>query len=56
MGKEQKFIYVPKEPTPKPHNMFRVVESSKGGSKVPISASCTLNEVIDLDASSLENT
>jgi hypothetical protein len=32
------------------------VESTIGGSKVHISASCVLDEVIDLDASSLENT
>lgn len=66
MGKEQKFMYVPK--VPKLHNMLKIdktfsstksdlhVESSTRCSKVPISASCVLDEVIDLDASSLENT
>jgi hypothetical protein len=32
------------------------VESSPGVSKVPILTSCVLEEVIDLDASSLDNT
>ena len=65
VGKEQKFMYVPKVPKPKPHIMFKIdktfsstanglhVGSSSGVSKVPI---CVLDEVIDLDASSLENT
>ena len=59
VGKEQKFMYVPKVPKPKLHNMFKNdlhVGSSTGESKVPISASFVLDEVIDLDASSLENT
>ena len=68
VGKEQKFMYVPKVPKPKLHNMFKIdrtfsstmsglhVGSSTGGSKVPISASYVLDEVIDLDASSLEST
>ena len=68
VGKEQKFMYVPKAPKPKPHNMFKIdktfsttksdlhVESSPGVSKVPILTSCVLEEVIDLDASSLDNT
>ena len=68
VGKEQKFMYVPKVPKPKLHNMFKIdktfsatkndlhVESSIGVSKVPTSASCVLEEVINVDASSLENT
>jgi hypothetical protein len=68
VGKEQKFMYVPKAPKPKPHNMFTVdknfsttksglhVESSPGVSKVPMLRSCVLEEAIDLDASSLDNT
>jgi hypothetical protein len=59
VGKEQKFMYVPKVPKPKLHNMFKNalhVGTSTGGSKMPISASFTLDEVIDLDASSLDNT
>ena len=66
--KEQKFMYVPKMPKPKPHNVLKFdktfsgtksdlhVESSSGVPKVPIGTSCVLKEVIDLDASSLENT
>ena len=61
-------MYVPKVPKPKLHNMFKIdkkfsatkndlhVESSTGVSKVPTSASCVLEEVINVDASSLENT
>ena len=68
VGKEQKFMYVPKVPKPKFHNMFKVdrtfsstmsgvhVGSSTGESKDPIFANCVLDEVIDLDASLLENT
>ena len=48
VGKEQKFMYVPKVPKPKPHIMFKIdktfsstanglhVGSSTGGTKVPI--------------------
>ena len=61
-------MYVPKVRKPELHNMFKIdktfssttsslhVGSSTGVSKVPISASCVLDEVIDLDASSFENT
>jgi hypothetical protein len=66
VGKEQKFMYVPKVSIPKPHNMLRIgktfsatksdlhVELSSGVSKVPIVTSCVLEEAIDLDASSLK--
>jgi len=68
VGKEQKFMYVPKVSVPKSHNVLKIdktfsaiksdlhVESSSGVPKVPIVTSCVLEEVIDLDASSLENT
>jgi hypothetical protein len=68
VGKEQKFMYVPKVFIPKPQNVLKIsktfsasksdlqVESSLGASKVPIVTSCVFEEAIDLDASSLENT
>jgi hypothetical protein len=68
VGKEQKFMYVPKVSIPKPHNVLKIgktfsatksdlhVESFSGVSKVPIVTSHDLEEVVDLDASSLENT
>jgi hypothetical protein len=68
VGNEQKFMYVPKVSIQKPHNVLKIdktfsatkndlhVESSSGVSKVPIVASHVLEEVVDLDASSLENT
>jgi hypothetical protein len=68
VGKEQKFMYVPKVSIPRPQNVFKSdktfsatksglhVESSSGVSKVPIVTSCFFEETIDLDASSLENT
>jgi hypothetical protein len=68
VGIEQKFMYVPKVPIPKPHNLFKIdkpfsatksdlhVESSPEVSKVLILTICVLEEVIYLDASSLENT
>ena len=61
-------MYVPKVPKPKLHNMFKIdrtfsstmsglhAGSSTGGTKVPISENHVLDEVIDLDASFLENT
>jgi hypothetical protein len=67
VGKEQKFMYVPKVSIPRPQNVFKIdntfsatksglhVESSSGVSKVPIVTSCVFEENIDLDASSLEN-
>jgi hypothetical protein len=68
VGKEQKFMYVPKVSVPKPQNVFKIgktfsstksdlhVESTSGASKVPIVTSGVLQETIDLDASSHENT
>jgi hypothetical protein len=68
VGKEQKFMYVPKVSIPRPQNVFKSdktfsatksglhVESSSGVSKVPIVISYVFEETIDLDASSLENT
>jgi hypothetical protein len=68
VGKEQKFMYVPKVSVPKPHNIFKIgktfsstksdlqVESSSEASKVPIVTSGVFEETIDLDVSSLENT
>jgi hypothetical protein len=68
VGKEQKFMYVPKVSVPKPQNVSKIgktfsstksdlqVESSSGAFKVPIVTSGVLEETIDLDASSLENT
>jgi hypothetical protein len=68
VGKEQKFMYVPKMSIPKPQNVLKIdktfsatkigshVESSLGVSKVPIVKSCLFEEAIALDASSLENT
>ena len=59
VGKEQNFMYVPKLPKPKLHNMFKIdrtfsstmsglhAESSTERSKVPISSIC--DEIIDLD-------
>jgi hypothetical protein len=67
-GKEQTFMYVPKVSIPRPQNVLKIdktfsvtkgglhVESSSGVSKVPIVTSCVFEEVIDVDASSLENT
>jgi hypothetical protein len=68
VGKEQKFMYVPKVSIPRPQNVFKSdktfsatksglhVESSSRVSKVPIVTSCVFEEAIDLDVSSLENT
>jgi hypothetical protein len=68
VGKEQKIMYVPKVSIPKPYNVLKIdktfsatksdlhVESSSEVSKVPIVTSRVLEEVFDLDASSLENT
>ena len=68
VGKEQKFMYILKVSKPKPHNVLKIdktfsaiksdlhVGSSSGVPKVPIMTSYVLEEVIDLDASSLENT
>jgi hypothetical protein len=68
VGKEQKFMYVPKVSIPRSPNDFKSdktfcatksglhVESSSGVSKVPIVSSCVFDKTIDLYASSLENT
>jgi hypothetical protein len=68
VGKEQKFMSVPKVSIPRPQNVFKSdksfsatnsglhVESSSGVSNVPIVTSCVFEETIDLDVSSLENT
>ena len=60
VGKEQKFMYVPKVPKPKFHNMLKndmneaPAGSSSEGSKISISSSG--DEIIDFDASSFEYT
>jgi hypothetical protein len=68
VGKEQKFMYVPKVSIPRPSSVFKSdktccatksslhVESSSGVSKVLVVTSCVFEETIDLYASSLENT
>ena len=68
VGREKKFMYVPKLPKPTLHDMFKIdktfsatkndlhAESSIGVSKVPTSASCVLKEVYNVDASPLDNT
>jgi hypothetical protein len=67
VGKEQKFMYVPKVYVPKPLHVFKIgktfsstksdlqVESSSGVSKVPSMVSGAFEETIDLNAS-FENT
>jgi hypothetical protein len=67
VGKEQKFVYVPKLSVPKPQHVFKIrktfsstksdwqVESSSGTSKVPSVVSADLEETVDLNAS-FENT
>jgi DNA-directed RNA polymerase subunit H (RpoH/RPB5) len=67
VGKEQKFVYVPKVSVPKPQHVFKIgktfsstksdlqVESSSGTSKVPSVVSGDPEETVDLDAS-FENT
>jgi hypothetical protein len=68
VGKEQKFMYVPRVSVPKPQNVFKIgktfsstksnlqVESSSGAPKVPIVTSGVFEETIDLNAPSFENT
>jgi hypothetical protein len=68
VGKEKKIMYVPKVSIPKPQNVLKIgktfsatksdlhIESSSGVSKVPIVTSRVLEEVVYVDASSLENT
>jgi hypothetical protein len=67
VGKEQKFMYVPKVSVPKPQHIFKIgktfsltksdlqVESSSGTSKVPSAVSGDLEETVDLNVS-FENT
>jgi hypothetical protein len=67
VGKEQKFMYVPKVSVPQPQHVFKIgktfsstksdlqVESSLGTSKVPSVVSGALEEIIDLNTS-FENT
>jgi hypothetical protein len=67
VGKEQKFMYVPKVSVSKPQYVFKIgktfsstksdlqVESSSGTSKVPSVVIDALEETVDLNAS-LENT
>jgi hypothetical protein len=68
VGKEQKFMYVPKVSIPKLQNVFKSdkifsetksglhVESSSGISEVNIVTSFVFEETIHLDTSSFENT
>ena len=69
VGKEQKFIYFPKMPKPRPSNVYKINGTfatitgdlhngtSSGLPKVPIVASYFVDEVIDLDGpSSFGNT
>jgi hypothetical protein len=63
VGKEQKFMYVPKMFVPKSQHVFKIgktfsstksdlqVESSSGTSKVPSMVSGDLEEIVDLNAS-----
>jgi hypothetical protein len=63
VGKEQKFMYVPKVSVPKPQYIFKIgktfsltkselqVESSSGTSKVPSVVSGDLEEAVDRNAS-----
>jgi hypothetical protein len=67
VGKEQKFMYVPKVSMPKPQHIFKIgkifsstksdlqVVTSSGTSKVPSVVSGDLEETVDLNAS-FENT
>ena len=64
VGREQKFIYVPKVPKPRSSDVSKInktfgtvngnlhTRTSSGLPKVPIVASCFVEEVIDLDAPS----
>jgi hypothetical protein len=68
VGKEQKFMYVPKASVPKSQHVFKIgttfssiksdlqVESSSGTSKVPSVVSGDLEETVDPNASSLDIT
>ena len=62
MGKEQKFMYVPKVPTPKPRNAFKIdktisttksdvhVELSSGVFGAPIATNLVLDDASSFDA------
>ena len=68
VGKEQKFMYIPKAPKPRTCDMFKFdktfsstksdlhVESSSGMSKILDATSGVLEEVNGVDDSSLDNT
>jgi hypothetical protein len=68
VGKEQKFMYVPKVSVPKPQHVFKIgktfsstksdfqVESYSRAPKVPIVTSGVFEETIDLNAPSFEIT
>jgi hypothetical protein len=63
VGKEPKFMYVPKVSVPKPQHVFKIgktfsstksdlqVESSSGTSKVPSVVSDSLEEIVGLNTS-----
>jgi hypothetical protein len=63
VGKEQKFMYIPKVSVPKPQHVFKIgktfsstksdlqIESSSGTSKVPSVVSGDLEETVNLNAS-----
>jgi hypothetical protein len=64
VGKEQKFMYVPKVPKPKNHYELKIDKTlsttmgniDKGASKIPFATSCVFEENYDVDASSLDVT
>ncbi|KAK1609976.1 hypothetical protein QYE76_033649 [Lolium multiflorum] len=64
VGKEQKFMYVPKMPKPKNHYELKIDKTlsttmgnlDNGASKVPSATSCVFKENYDVDASSLDVT
>ena len=68
VGKEQKFMQVPKVSKPKLQNVLKIdktisetksdlhVESYSEAPKLPTVTSCVVEKVIDVDASSLKNT
>ena len=67
VGKEQKFMHIPKVSKPKSQNMLKIAKTfsetksdlhveSSGVPKVPIAPNGVLEDVIDVDASSLDNT
>ena len=64
VGKEQKFMYVPKVPKPKNYYELKIDKTlsttmgniDKGASKIPFATSCVFEENYDVDASSLDVT